>query len=74
MSEVIRSLHIGLLCVQENVAERPTMNSIALMLNSHSVTLPVPSRPAFYVRTDAVSETPNNGSVDEASITTLYPR
>ncbi|KAL5579103.1 hypothetical protein UlMin_011545 [Ulmus minor] len=80
MSEVLRSLHIGLLCVQENVAHRPTMNTIALMLNSHSVSLPVPSQPAYFMRSDAVSDRTllvsdsNSASVDEASITSLYPR
>lgn len=46
-NEIMRCIHIGLLCVQENIADRPTMNAIVLMLNSYSVTLPVPSQPAF---------------------------
>ncbi|XP_062087472.1 cysteine-rich receptor-like protein kinase 10 isoform X3 [Humulus lupulus] len=48
-SEILRCIHIGLLCVQENVADRPTVNSIVLMLNSQSVTLGVPSKPAFFM-------------------------
>ncbi|KAL2324316.1 hypothetical protein Fmac_023374 [Flemingia macrophylla] len=47
--EKMRCIHIGLLCVQENMAARPTMASVVLMLNSHSLTLPVPSKPAFVV-------------------------
>ncbi|KAB2637524.1 cysteine-rich receptor-like protein kinase 29 [Pyrus ussuriensis x Pyrus communis] len=47
-NEIMRCIHIGLLCVQENIANRPTMNAIVLMLNSYSVTLPVPSQPAFF--------------------------
>ncbi|KAL9818316.1 putative cysteine-rich receptor-like protein kinase 28 RLK-Pelle-DLSV family [Arabidopsis thaliana] len=46
-SEILRCIHIGLLCVQESPASRPTMDSVALMLNSYSYTLPTPSRPAF---------------------------
>ncbi|KAK7343545.1 hypothetical protein VNO77_12355 [Canavalia gladiata] len=46
-NEIMRCIHIGLLCVQEDVADRPTMASIVLMLNSYSLTLPVPSQPAF---------------------------
>ncbi|EFH44109.1 kinase family protein [Arabidopsis lyrata subsp. lyrata] len=46
-SEILRCIHIGLLCVQESAASRPTMDSVALMLNSYSYTLPTPSRPAF---------------------------
>lgn len=47
--EMIRCIHIGLLCVQENVADRPTMASVVLMLNSNSLTLPVPKQPAFFM-------------------------
>ncbi|CAL8164020.1 unnamed protein product [Prunus armeniaca] len=46
-TEIMRCIHIGLLCVQENVADRPTMASVILMLNSYSLTLP--SQPAFYL-------------------------
>ncbi|MQM18876.1 hypothetical protein Taro_051877 [Colocasia esculenta] len=46
-SEVMRCVQIGLLCVQEAPAERPTMTSVVLMLSSYSVTLQVPRRPAF---------------------------
>ena len=48
-TEIMRCIHIGLLCVQENVADRPSMASVILMLNSYSLTLPVPSQPAFYL-------------------------
>ncbi|MED6151736.1 hypothetical protein PIB30_085277 [Stylosanthes scabra] len=50
-NEFMRCVHIGLLCVQENLADRPNMGSIVLMLNSYSVTLPTPSEPAFFVGT-----------------------
>ncbi|GKA87854.1 putative receptor-like protein kinase [Tanacetum coccineum] len=47
LRDTIRCIHIGLLCVQENVVDRPTMASVVLMLNSFSLTLPLPSGPAF---------------------------
>ncbi|MFS7978684.1 putative protein kinase RLK-Pelle-DLSV family [Helianthus anomalus] len=40
LHNIIRSIHIGLLCVQDNVLDRPTMASVVLMLNSSSITLP----------------------------------
>lgn len=55
-NEMIRCIHIGLLCVQENLADRPTMASVVLMLNSYSHTLPVPSEPAFYMQTRDLSD------------------
>ncbi|XP_022151973.1 cysteine-rich receptor-like protein kinase 26 isoform X2 [Momordica charantia] len=45
--EMIRCIHIGLLCVQENTTERPTIASVILMLSSFSFTLLRPSKPAF---------------------------
>ncbi|KAL5579119.1 hypothetical protein UlMin_011561 [Ulmus minor] len=85
-SEVIRCIHIGLLCVQENAADRPNMNSIVLMFNSHSLSLPMPSQPAFFMGNDTRSNkssasysssalnNSSQASVDEASITNIYPR
>ncbi|KAL5839824.1 hypothetical protein ACOSQ4_012432 [Xanthoceras sorbifolium] len=42
----MKCIHIGLLCVQESVSDRPTMASVVIMLNSNSLTLPAPSKPA----------------------------
>ncbi|KAK9089614.1 hypothetical protein Scep_028696 [Stephania cephalantha] len=47
-SEVVRIIHIALLCVQENVADRPTMGSVAVLLTSGSISLALASRPAFF--------------------------
>ncbi|XP_031486818.1 cysteine-rich receptor-like protein kinase 44 isoform X2 [Nymphaea colorata] len=48
--EALRCIHIGLLCVQENPSHRPTMSSLVMMLNSASVTLPMPLSPFFLDR------------------------
>ncbi|KAF8029974.1 hypothetical protein BT93_E2407 [Corymbia citriodora subsp. variegata] len=48
MNEVIRCMHIGLLCVHDDMEDRPTMDSVVLMLNSDSISLPVPQRPSFF--------------------------
>ncbi|PON88173.1 Cysteine rich receptor like kinase [Trema orientale] len=94
-SEMMRCIHIGLLCVQENVADRPTMNAFVLMLNSNSLSLPVPSEPAFFMHSNMGSDLllasdfnssrmtdqsdhskseSVKASINEASITELYPR
>ncbi|XP_050258372.1 cysteine-rich receptor-like protein kinase 44 isoform X1 [Quercus robur] len=54
-TEIMRCIHIGLLCVQENVVNRPTMASVVLMLNSYSITLPIPSEPAFFMNSGTES-------------------
>ncbi|KAK2974802.1 hypothetical protein RJ640_005586 [Escallonia rubra] len=56
--DIIRCIHIGLLCVQENVASRPTMASVVLMLNSFSITLALPSEPAFFMHSSIDPELP----------------
>ncbi|XP_071714121.1 cysteine-rich receptor-like protein kinase 7 [Rutidosis leptorrhynchoides] len=56
--DTIRCVHIGLLCVQEDVNDRPTMASVVLMLSSVSLTLPIPSEPAFFVRSTTNPEKP----------------
>ncbi|GKV19265.1 hypothetical protein SLEP1_g29550 [Rubroshorea leprosula] len=46
-SQITRCIHIGLLCVQEKLLQRPTMGLVVAMLGGYPVSLPVPSRPAF---------------------------
>ncbi|KAF7852391.1 hypothetical protein BT93_L0937 [Corymbia citriodora subsp. variegata] len=55
-TEITRCIHIGLLCVQEDMANRPTMASVLLMLNSHSVTLQAPLKPAFFIQRGVESD------------------
>ncbi|XP_062231735.1 cysteine-rich receptor-like protein kinase 25 isoform X2 [Phragmites australis] len=45
--EILRCVHVGLLCVQEDQHLRPGMASVVVILNSRSITLPAPTAPAF---------------------------
>nr|GLL45714.1 putative receptor-like protein kinase At4g00960 isoform X2 [Ipomoea trifida] len=47
-NEVIQCIHVGLLCVQEEVEDRPTMANVVLMLNCYSATRNTPNPPAFF--------------------------
>ncbi|XP_042520781.1 cysteine-rich receptor-like protein kinase 10 [Macadamia integrifolia] len=79
-SEVMRCVQMGLLCVQEDVADRPTMANIVLMLNRLKVTLPLPSEPAFFLRSRMESKSDQSKSrstaisFNEMSVTELEPR
>ncbi|KAK4258892.1 hypothetical protein QN277_005289 [Acacia crassicarpa] len=85
-TEVMRCIHIGLLCVQEDPADRPFMASIVLMLDSFSVTLPTPSQPAFFVQSGTDPNMPKDFkfgqsttksapmSVNEMSVSEVMPR
>ena len=86
-NEILNCIHIGLLCVQEAFADRPTMSQIVMMLDGYTMTSPAPSRPGFYVskaNSGSASGTDDSGSsplpvslqqsVNYVSITDLYPR
>ena len=86
-NEVIRCIHMGLLCVQEDPDDRPSMASVVLMLSSYSVTPPLPQQPAFCIGSGTRSGFPINvlksdqsaskstpWSVNETSISELDPR
>lgn len=76
-NEFLRYLHIGLLCVQEDAYDRPTMSSVVVMLKSETVTLSQPEKPAFttgifadhYTETDASSN-----SVNGLTVSNVMPR
>jgi hypothetical protein len=80
ITEIMRCIHIGLLCVQENVADRPDMASVVFMINSNSVTLPIPTQPASFIRSNVIPATSLQQDIgsyitnNELSISELYPR
>ncbi|KAI8004178.1 G-type lectin S-receptor-like serine/threonine-protein kinase [Camellia lanceoleosa] len=47
LTEVLRSIHIGLLCVQESPEDRPSMSSVVVMLSSDGA-LPQAKQPGFF--------------------------
>ncbi|GAU14940.1 hypothetical protein TSUD_47340 [Trifolium subterraneum] len=49
-NEKMRSIHVGLLCVQEDIDMRPTMSSVLQMLSSTTYPLPEPSEPPFLMQ------------------------
>ncbi|KAF5472078.1 hypothetical protein F2P56_008824 [Juglans regia] len=47
--EILRCIHVGLLCVQEFAKDRPTVSIVISMLKSEIVDLPYPRQPGFTV-------------------------
>ncbi|XP_030459488.2 cysteine-rich receptor-like protein kinase 10 [Syzygium oleosum] len=47
--EVLKCIQIGLMCVQDGPADRPSMSEVIMMLSSYTISSPAPARPAFYV-------------------------
>ena len=56
-SEFLRCVNVGLLCVQEDPSDRPSMSNVVFMLGSEAATLPTPKQPAFVVRRSLSSTT-----------------
>ncbi|KAM3300526.1 hypothetical protein ACQJBY_041507 [Aegilops geniculata] len=54
-SDALRCIHVGLLCIQGNPADRPMMSTVAMMLGSDTFSLPTPSKPAFYSTNDGAN-------------------
>ncbi|KAK2440113.1 hypothetical protein P8452_19279 [Trifolium repens] len=75
-SEIIRFIHVGLLCVQQQPENRPNMSSVVFMLKGEKV-LPNPSEPGFYAgrnNTNSTGSSSKGCSINEASISLLEAR
>ncbi|XP_076899227.1 G-type lectin S-receptor-like serine/threonine-protein kinase At4g27290 [Bidens hawaiensis] len=79
-SEVYRSVHIGLLCVQKYPEDRPDMTMVVLMLGSE-VFLPEPKEPGFYTERRRPQEAESSSSnhpvwslSNNLSVTYMQPR
>ncbi|XLR02940.1 receptor-like serine/threonine-protein kinase SD1-8 isoform X2 [Arachis hypogaea] len=64
-SDVIRCIHIGLLCVQEHAEDRPTMSSVILMLNNEVPSLSYPKNPGFFARKNHPETDSSSNKQDE---------
>ncbi|XP_052207519.1 G-type lectin S-receptor-like serine/threonine-protein kinase At4g27290 [Diospyros lotus] len=71
LSEVMRSIHVGLLCVQRSPDDRPSMAAVVLMLGSDGA-LPEPKQPGFFTERnplDVISSSTQEGSASANEIT-----
>ncbi|KAK6946814.1 S-locus glycoprotein domain [Dillenia turbinata] len=75
--EVLRSIHIGLLCVQQSPEDRPSMASVVVMLGSNYA-LPEPKVPGFYTERKLMegdtSSSKISWSTNELTFTVLEAR
>ncbi|KAG6642667.1 hypothetical protein CIPAW_09G156000 [Carya illinoinensis] len=76
--EVLRCIHVGLLCVQDFAKDRPTVSIAISMLKSEIVDLPRPKQPAFtatQIATDTASQCNKSGcSINNVTVTMVQGR
>ncbi|KAL2496255.1 Receptor-like serine/threonine-protein kinase SD1-7 [Forsythia ovata] len=78
LSEVLRSIHIGLLCVQQSPEDRPSMSLVVLMFGNEGV-LPQARQPGFFTERDlftaeSSSSTNAESSTNQMTITLMEAR
>ncbi|KAI9083685.1 hypothetical protein K1719_034386 [Acacia pycnantha] len=72
--DILRCIHIGLLCVQELAKDRPTMACVMSMLQSEIMDIPPPSQPAFILRqamSSATEQTLDNNELCSINVVTI---
>lgn len=69
LDEAMLCIHVALLCVQENLNDRPTMSSVVRILDNGSKSLRAPSRPAYFAERN--NEAEQRGDSDKNSNNTV---
>ncbi|KAL0321172.1 UNVERIFIED_CONTAM: Receptor-like serine/threonine-protein kinase SD1-8 [Sesamum radiatum] len=70
-SSPLRYIQIGLLCVQEDPADRPLISDVATMLNNEQTTLASPHHPAYTVGRTFTKGNPRESKVELCSINNI---
>ncbi|KAI9185620.1 hypothetical protein LWI28_008878 [Acer negundo] len=78
-SQVLRCIHVGLLCVQMFPEDRPEMSSVVFMLENEGLLLPQPKKPGFFTERGFIpgstsSSKEKSHTENAMSITTLDGR
>ncbi|KAK2995333.1 hypothetical protein RJ640_001855 [Escallonia rubra] len=67
VNQLLKTIHVGLLCVQESATDRPTMSVVSSMLSSDTMQLPAPKQPAFFTGRTWLKSTPDESKSKEIS-------
>ena len=80
-NEVVKCIQVGLLCVQEDPDDRPTMATVISYLNTQLIDLPFPREPALFRYkgeycncSDQFSNNSTPSSINDMSKSTFFPR
>jgi len=72
--EMARTIHLGLLCAQEQAEDRPSMSTVVLMLSSENASLAQPKHPGFclgrnLLENDSSNKQDKSCSVNQVTVT-----
>ncbi|KAL5570489.1 hypothetical protein UlMin_027064 [Ulmus minor] len=72
-SQVLRCIHVGLLCVQKLSHDRPRMSSVVFMLENEEALLPQPKQPGFFTERSSRDDhsTPKNEGIYSENVVTI---
>lgn len=78
-SQLLRCVHVGILCVQQFAKDRPAMSSVVLMLAIIEATLPQPKHTSFFIERSSAdmvdkSKVIEPHTVNSVTITELHGR
>ncbi|XP_062087390.1 G-type lectin S-receptor-like serine/threonine-protein kinase At1g61480 isoform X1 [Humulus lupulus] len=72
-SEAMRCIHVGLLCVQDHAADRPTMVDVVFMLTNET-DRPQPKQPIFTFQREHQPQNKTKSSLNDATVSLLEGR
>lgn len=76
-NELLRAIHVGLLCVQDSPTDRPTMSEVISLLMNENAVIPDPKQPAYCIARSGSKESSSGvaaHSVNHVSITVMEAR
>lgn len=73
-SQVVRCIQVGLLCVQKDPEDRPTVAAVVSMMGNEDVQLPQPKLPGFFVERSSNTTGSTVVSENELSVTIMEAR
>ncbi|PNT61924.1 hypothetical protein BRADI_5g23050v3 [Brachypodium distachyon] len=63
LREVLRCVHVGLLCVQDHPNDRPLMSSVIFILENENALLPAPKQPLYFSTSQNMENSDNAMSI-----------
>ncbi|CAH1427278.1 unnamed protein product [Lactuca virosa] len=69
--QLLRTIHVALLCIQENALDRPEMSDVISMLNNDTMSLPVPKQPTFFIGRSVLKSTSVERKLEDYSVNNM---